>query len=210
MAEFGPIAGIILAGGLARRMGPLADGNKALANLAGKPILDRVIERIAPQVDQVLINANGPAERFAAYGLPVASDTIAGHAGPLAGILAGLDWVVENIDGAKWALSVACDAPFLPKDLLLRLMTALNEMNADMACAASGGRHHPVIGLWPVALRDELRAALIADGVRKVDLWTGRYKLAVAEFSGDPIDPFFNVNKPDDLERAKTFAEAGA
>ncbi len=194
------IAGVVLAGGLSRRMG---GGDKALLEIGGKPILARVIERFAPQVGPLVLNINGDPERFADYGLPVTADPIEGFAGPLAGVLAGMEWVQEHHHGIEWVVSAASDSPFLPEDLVARLAGAVAENTADMACAASGGRNHPVFGLWPVRLRNELRRAMVDEDIKKVDVWTARYALAVAEFTEVPFDPFFNANRPEDLERAE-------
>jgi molybdopterin-guanine dinucleotide biosynthesis protein A len=193
------IIGVLLAGGLARRMG---GGDKPLRLIAGRPILDRVIERLQPQVTGLVLNANGDPARFAGYGLPVVGDSIPDYAGPLAGILAGLDWAAENRPDCPMIASVPTDAPFLPLDLVARMESAVATEGADLACAASSGQAHPVIGLWPVRLRDALRHALVDEGIRKVDVWTARYKLATVTFSDRPIDPFFNANRPDDLEEA--------
>jgi len=195
-----PVAGVLLAGGLARRMG---GGDKCLRMLGGETILDRIIGRVRPQVDALVLNANGDASRFAATGLPVAPDTIEGFAGPLAGVLAGMDWARENAPECTWLVSIPTDAPFLPLDLVARLQAALQEDGAEMVCAASGGRAHPVVGLWPVALAGALRRAMVEEDIRKVDVWTGRYRLTTVEFSTDPYDPFFNANRPADLEAAE-------
>jgi molybdopterin-guanine dinucleotide biosynthesis protein A len=194
------IVGLLLAGGQARRMG---GGDKPLRLVGGRPILDHVIERFAPQVECLVLNANGDPARFARYGLPVVADSVAGFAGPLAGILAGLDWAAEHRADCPLVASVATDAPFLPRDLVARLRRGLEEAGADLACAASGGREHPVIGLWPVRLRDDLRRALVEEDTRKVDIWTGRYRVAVVPFPDTPVDPFFNANRPEDLDRAE-------
>ena len=196
------IAGVVLAGGLARRMG---GGDKGLRLVAGRPILDWVIERVRPQVASLCLNANGDPARFARFGLPVVADGVPDFAGPLAGVLAGLDWAARSIAGATHVASFATDAPFLPRDLVVRLAAALED-DADLACAASGGRDHPVFGLWPVLLRHELRRAMVEEGVRKVDLWTGRYRLRRVEFACDPVDPFFNANAPEDLAAAERLA----
>jgi len=193
------VAGVLLAGGQSRRMG---GGDKCLRQLGGETILARVIARARPQVGALVLNANGDPARFAAYGLPVVADSVAGFAGPLAGVLAGLDWAAEARPGCRWLASFACDAPFLPEDLVARLLAAAEAEGADLACAASGGRAHPVFGLWPLALRHELRRAMVEEDVRKVDVWTGRYKLAVAAFESQPRDPFFNTNRPEDLAAA--------
>ena len=192
-------AGVLLAGGLARRMG---GGDKPLRTIAGRSLLDLVIERMQPQVAALVLNANGDPARFLAYGLPVVADSVPDFAGPLAGILAGLDWTAEHRPDCPMVVSVATDAPFLPRDLVERLIEGLEAESTDLACAASGGQAHPVIGLWPVRLRQDLRRALIDEGIRKVDVWTARYRLATIAFSDRPVDPFFNANRPEDLDRA--------
>ena len=193
------IVGLLLAGGRSRRMG---GGDKTLRLLAGQTLLDRVIDRVRPQVDALVLNANGDPSRFARFGLPVVADSIADFAGPLAGILAGLDWTAANRPDCAFIVSLATDAPFLPADLVARLVEGMNSQGAEFACAASGGQPHPVIGLWPVRLRGELRQALIAEEIRKVDVWTARYPLATVDFPITTIDPFFNANRPEDLDRA--------
>lgn len=193
------IVGLLLAGGQSRRMG---GGDKALRLLGGVSLLERVITRLRPQVGALVLNANGDPARFADYGLPIVADSIPGFAGPLAGVLAGLDWVALYRPGWEFVVSVATDAPFLPLDLGARLMREVAETGADLACAASGGRAHPVFGLWPVRLREDLRHAVVVDGVRKVDEWTGRHKLVTVSFADCPVDPFFNANRPEDLTAA--------
>lgn len=194
-----PVIGLLLAGGQSRRMG---GGDKCLRLLGGETILARIIARVRPQVHRLLLNANGDPARFAPYGLPVVADSVEGFAGPLAGVLAGLDWAAANASDRPWVASVPTDAPFLPADLIARLLAA-TAAGADMACAASGGRSHPVVGLWPVRLRDDLRHALTVQQIRKVDVWTGRYRLATVEFPIAGIDPFFNTNRPEDLAEAE-------
>lgn len=191
-----PILGLVLAGGLARRMG---GGDKALRRIAGRPILAHVLERLAPQCDGLVLNANGDPARFAAYGLPVIADDVPDFAGPLAGILAGLDWTAAHRPDMTMLVSVAADTPFLPRDLVARLNQAREAADVPLACAASGGWTHPVIGLWPVALRADLRRALTVEGERKIDRWTARHGVASAEWPIDPVDPFFNANAPEDL-----------
>jgi molybdopterin-guanine dinucleotide biosynthesis protein A len=194
------IAGVLLAGGLARRMG---GGDKPLRMIGGRPLLELVIERMRPQVAALVLNANGDPARFAAYGLPVIADSVADNPGPLAGVLAGLDWAADNRPDCPMVVSVATDAPFLPRDLVSSLYAQMIAEGADLACAASGGQAHPVIGLWPVRLRHDLRHALADEDIRKVDVWTARYRLATVTFADRPIDPFFNANQPQDLERAE-------
>lgn len=201
------IAGVLLAGGLSRRMG---GGDKSLRVLGGSTILQRVIARTRPQVVALVLNANGDPARFAEFGLPVVADSVAGFAGPLAGVLAGLDWAAATVPGATHVASFATDTPFLPTDLVARLTAAVTDGKHDLACAASNGRSHPVFGLWPLALREDLRAALNL-GTRKVDQWTARHRLAVVEFTAQPYDPFFNANTPEDLnegERVSRSADA--
>ncbi|HEV2547749.1 MAG TPA: molybdenum cofactor guanylyltransferase MobA [Stellaceae bacterium] len=192
------VVGVILAGGLSRRLG---GGDKCLRLLAGRPILAHIIERLRPQVDALALNANGDPARFAGFHLPVVADSITGFAGPLAGILAGLDWAAGRSDITHVA-TAAADAPFLPLDLVHRLRRAREAEGSDLAGARSAGRAHPVFGLWPVALRDELRAA-VSGGVRKVDQWTAHYRLAHVDFPDGPPDPFFNVNQLEDLIEAE-------
>ncbi len=197
--------GLILAGGLARRMG---GGDKALKPLAGRPILAHVIDRLHGQCDDLLLNANGNPARLAAFGLPVVADTVPDFAGPLAGILAGLDWVAEHRPQTEWLLSVAADTPFIPGDLATRLHRARAVAGTPLACATSGGQQHHAIGLWPVALREDLRQALAA-GERRLGRWTQIHGVAVADWPVEPFDPFFNVNTPEDLAEAERLA-AGA
>ncbi len=189
---------VILAGGLARRMG---GGDKSRQQVGGQTVLARVLACVAPQVARIVLNANGDPARFADTGLTVVPDSLPDHPGPLAGILAGLDWAADHASDAKWVLSVPGDCPFLPTDLAARLHAAHTAAQATFACAASGGRTHPVIGLWPVALRGELRAALL-QGERKIDAYTARHSTALAEWPTVPRDPFFNVNTPEDLAEA--------
>lgn len=193
------IAGVLLAGGKARRMG---GGDKCLRSLGGRPLLAHAIERAAPQVGPLAINANGDPARFEAFGLPVIADSVEGFAGPLAGVLAGLDWAASEAPECPFVATFATDAPFFPTDFVAGLRDAVAN-GADMACAASGGRAHPVFGLWPVRLREDLRRAMVEEEIRKVDLWTARYRLAEIVFDSDGIDPFFNVNRPEDLARAE-------
>ena len=195
-----PIVAVLLAGGLARRMG---GGDKCLREVAGRPLLSRVIERILPQVDHVVLNANGDPERFSEFGLPVIADVVEGNAGPLAGILTGLDWAARHVTECEWVVSVPTDAPFLPMDYVARMMAAIEDEDAELACASTNGRTHPVAGLWALRLMLELRRALIDEDIRKIDQWTVRYRLADVEFSSEPIDPFFNANRPEDLKAAE-------
>jgi molybdopterin-guanine dinucleotide biosynthesis protein A len=207
MTDKTQVAGVLLAGGLSRRMG---GGDKCLRDLGGQPILARIVERAAPQVGALVLNANGDPRRFADFGLPVAADVVEGYAGPLAGVLTGLDWAAANVPGAVWLASFACDAPFFPTGMVARMLEAIAREGADMACAITHGRTHPVFGLWPLRLREELRRAMIDEEMRKVDLWTARYKLVTVEFAdvetpAGPLDPFFNTNRPEDLGEAARY-----
>ncbi len=200
------VLGLLLAGGLARRMG---GGDKPLRTIGGKTILEHVIERLKPQCAGLLINANGDPGRFAGWGLPVVADSVEGFAGPLAGILAGLDWAAAHASGITHVASVAADTPFIPRDLVLRLTGEMAAANAELAVAASGGWSHPVIGLWPVAIREALRQALTAQHERKIDRFTARYSLVTVSWPSEPVDPFFNANAPDDLDQAEKFLAQG-
>jgi molybdopterin-guanine dinucleotide biosynthesis protein A len=197
--------GGILAGGRARRMG---GGDKGLRQVGGSTVLRRVVQRMAPQVTRLVLNANGDPARFADLHLPVVEDDLPGRLGPLAGILALLDWAATHAPETEWVATVAADAPFLPRDLVPRLHDARTTHKSVLASAASGGRTHWVIGLWPVGLRHELRDALTRDALREVGGFVGRYASAVAEWPIEPVDPFFNVNTPDDLAAAETLAAA--
>ncbi|MGB0771709.1 MAG: molybdenum cofactor guanylyltransferase MobA [Paracoccaceae bacterium] len=199
--------GVILAGGLARRMG---GGDKSLLSLgASSRVLDQVIARLGEQVDQMVLNANGDPARFDEFGLPVVADSLDGFLGPLAGVLAGLDYAAEH--GFDHIVSVAADTPFFPADLVSALGSASSHMDVPIALAATnieGGKtvRHPTFGLWPVALREDLRSAL-QDGLRKVVLWTDQHGAETHVFESGDIDPFFNINTPEDLELANKMME---
>ena len=199
------VTGIILAGGLSRRMG---GGDKGMLELSGKPMLAHVIERLAPQVSAMALNANGDPQRFACFGLPVVADTIDGFVGPLAGVLAGMRWAAVHTPAARWVATVSADAPLLPAGVVARLVAAVVAERANaIAIAQSGGELHPVIGVWPVVLADDLEAAL-RDGVRKVLAWTDRHGTVPVDFpfidiAGRQVDPFFNANTPEELEEAR-------
>ena len=195
-----PTLGVLLAGGLARRMG---GGDKPLKTIAGRTILERVIERLAPQCDGLILNANGDPARFALTALPVVPDSVPGFAGPLAGILAALDWAAAHRPDLAWVASAAADSPFLPPDFVARLHAARETAGVPLACAESGGQAHPVNGLWPVALREDLRHALVVEDMRKIDRWTARHGVARAAWPAAPVDPFFNANTPEDIVEAE-------
>ena len=195
--------GLVLAGGLARRMG---GGDKGLIRIGRESILERALTRLGPQCAGVVINANGDPARFAPFGLPVVADDVEGFAGPLAGILAGLDWLAANAPTIGWLASVPGDCPFLPRDLVPRLHAARAAADVPLTCAKSGEWRHPVVGLWPVDLRANLRRAVVTEGLRKIEVWTVRHGIALAEWPAEPVDPFFNVNTPEDAAQAQRFA----
>ena len=200
-SEAANVCGLLLAGGQSRRMG---GGDKCLRILGGETVLARIIRIAGPQVGKLVLNANGDGARFSDYDIPIAADVVDGFAGPLAGILTGLEWARANAPECQWVASFACDAPFAPTDLVTRFLSAVTDDKADLVCATSAGRDQPVFGLWPVRLADELRSAVVDENMRKVDMWTGRYRLARVVWRTEPVDPFFNVNRPDDLDAAET------
>jgi molybdopterin-guanine dinucleotide biosynthesis protein A len=201
--EAPPTLGLVLAGGLARRMG---GGDKTLQEIGGVPILARVLSRFRPQCGHVILNANGDPARFARFGLPVVADEVPDFAGPLAGILAGLDWAAKQTPEIEWMASVPGDCPFLPRDLVARLHAARLAAGTVLACGKSGDWRHPVAALWPISLRDDLRRALHDEGLHKIEVWTGRHGVALAEWPARPVDPFFNVNRPEDMAEAERVA----
>jgi len=196
--------GVLLAGGLARRMG---GGDKPMRSVGGRTLLARAIARLMPQCDGLILNANGDPARFASFGLTVVPDTVKDFAGPMAGILAALEWTAAHKPDIEWIVSAPADSPFLPRDLVVRLQHARVTQQAELAVAASGRQTHHVTGLWNVAMRGEMRQALVADDLRQVSRWTARYKAAVVEWPVAPLDPFFNVNTDDDLAAAERLAE---
>ncbi|KGB82084.1 molybdopterin-guanine dinucleotide biosynthesis protein A [Rhodovulum sp. NI22] len=196
------ICGVILAGGQGTRAG---GRDKALMRLGGRSLLARAVERLSPQVAALALNANGDPARFSGAGLPVVPDTVPGQPGPLAGILAGMDWAAGR--GGDAIVTVAVDTPFFPCDLVPRLHLATETAHAPIALATSHGRPHPTFGLWSVALREDLRAAL-AQGTRRVRLWAEAHGAVMAEFPAGRIDPFFNINTPEDLAQAEALLQA--
>jgi molybdopterin-guanine dinucleotide biosynthesis protein A len=186
----------------------MGGGDKALIDIGGVSILDRVLATLSAQTIGIVINANGDPKRFADTGLPVIADNVPGFAGPLAGILAGLDWLMAQDNGIEWLVSVPGDCPFLPDNLVEKLHGARRKMGAGvpLACARSGEWRHPVVGLWPLALRADLRKALVEEDLRKIEVWTARHGIAIAEWADQPVDPFFNVNTPEDAARAEKIA----
>ena len=204
MSNASPLTlGLVLAGGLARRMG---GGDKALLKIGAATILERVLDRLTPQCTRIILNANGDPKRFAFTGLPVVTDDVPDFAGPLAGVLAALDWAAANVPDIAFVASVPGDCPFLPRDLVARLHAARSADDLPLACARSGEWRHPVVGLWPVALRDDLRGALVAEGLHKIEVWTARHGVAIADWPNEPFDPFFNVNTPADAAEAGRIA----
>lgn len=185
----------------------MGGGDKPLLEIGGRPILAHAVARLAPQCESLAINANGDPGRFAAFGLPVVADSVAGFAGPLAGVLAGMDAAARR--GAIDIVSAPADTPFIPPDLVDRLYEARQSAGANIAVAASGGRVHHTVALWPVALREPLRCALVEVGLRKVSDFIARYPNVTVDWPLSPVDPFFNVNRPEDVARANEIAKAG-
>ena len=198
MASVDGIIYLLLAGGQSRRMG---GGDKNLLDLCGMPLLGHVMARAVPDDALAIINANGDATRYDAFGLPVVRDVVEGFVGPLAGVLTGLEWALENHPKCSHVISLATDAPFLPKNLGPALVAAIDE-GAELAQAQSNHRRHPVFGIWPVSLAPALRTAVVDDGLRKIDDFTARYDCRVVPFAGDP-DPFLNLNSPQDFALAQ-------
>lgn len=211
MTSYAPQVGLILAGGLGRRMG---GGDKPLLTVGGRPMLDRVVERLTPQVDKVVLNANGDPQRFASYGLPVVADSIEGFAGPLAGLHAGMRWTQQNVPAARFIISVAADTPFFPTTLATRLAACGTDAEDTIALAASPAGTHPVFGRWPIVLADDLEAFLASGESGKILAFADRYIRLNVPFEdvtlpdGESIDPFFNVNTPEDAARAEEIAAA--
>lgn len=201
MTKGATILGVLLAGGQARRMG---GGDKPLLLLDGKPILAHVIARLAPQCAALALNANGDPTRFSAFGLPVVADDVADFAGPLAGVLAGMDYAVATSPDTTAILTAPADTPFLPPDLAARLDASKQDAQASIAVATSGGCTHHAVALWDIALRDELRHALRGEGERKVSAFIARFRSVAVDWPTTPRDPFFNVNRPEDLETARS------
>jgi molybdopterin-guanine dinucleotide biosynthesis protein A len=199
-----PTLGVLLAGGLARRMG---GGDKPLRTIRGRTILERAVERLGPQCAALILNANGDPARFAATGLTVVPDDVPGFAGPLAGILAALDWAAAHRPDLAWVASAAADTPFLPRDFVARLHAAREAAGTPLACARSDGQAHPVNALWRVDLREDLRHALVVEDLRKIDRWTARHGVAHADWPSAPVDPFFNANSPDDVAQAERLVD---
>lgn len=194
----------MLAGGLARRLGGV---DKAQVVLAGRPLIAHALARLGPQCRRLAINANGDASRLAVFGAAVLPDSIPGFVGPLAGVLAGLDFA--RAEGFDDVLTLSVDAPFAPRDLAARLRQARLASGADIAVAASGGRRHHVIALWPVRIAAPLRRALVDEDLRKVERFVARWAVAEVAWTTAPSDPFFNVNTPEDLAEAERLAGSG-
>jgi molybdopterin-guanine dinucleotide biosynthesis protein A len=197
--ETPPTVGAILAGGLARRLG---GGDKGLRMIGNRMVLSRLVDRLTPQVTRLMLNANDDPRRFQGLGLPVVADSLSDHPGPLAGVLAALEWTALSDPGIEWVVTVPGDAPFIPRDLVPRLHATRRRDSAILACASSRGRTHPVVALWPVSIRDALRHAVAEDGIRKVAKFLQGYSCSIVVWEADPVDPFFNVNTPADLMEA--------
>jgi len=188
----------------------MGGGDKSLLTLQGKTILERVIDRLQTQCQTAILNANGDADRFDRFGLPVVKDVVDGFAGPLAGVLTGMRWAQKNAPGTKWIATIATDTPFFPSNLVDDLCACAENRSVEIVHAQSSDRVHPVFGLWRVALADDLEVAMKEEGVRKVLAWTGRHACARVEFPAFPFDPFFNVNTPEQLEEAEQLMKAHA
>jgi molybdenum cofactor guanylyltransferase len=200
------VVGIVLAGGRARRM---SGADKPMLTLAGKTLMQHVIGRAAPQVDELLINANGDTGRFAGFGRTLVPDSVGDYPGPLAGILAGFEWTKQNRPTAQWLVSFACDCPFLPEDLVDRLVAAAKNSNVPVSIAASGSRHHPVFATWRTDLPLSTDEVLRKRALRKVDGLVECFPNVRVEFDARPIDPFFNINTPADLAFAESLMRDG-
>ncbi|MBZ9726943.1 molybdenum cofactor guanylyltransferase MobA [Mesorhizobium sp. CO1-1-11] len=200
------IAGLILAGGQSRRMG---GGDKALLPLGGGCVLDQVLSRFGPQLETLALSANGDPARFARFGLPVLADTIEGFAGPLAGILTGLEWAAAGTP-CRAIVTAAGDTPFLPPDLVDRLAAA-HQHPGSIAVASSAGRRHPTFALWPTGCREALRHFLVDEDNRRVSAFIEQHGHVDVEFpvpQSVGIDPFFNINVPDDLAQAEQLLQS--
>jgi len=200
MRDVKNVVGVLLAGGLARRMG---GGDKCLETLGGKTLLSYAIDGATPQVSQLILNANGDSSRFVDFNLPVVPDVVDGALGPLAGVLTGMEWAAHNVTNCEWVVTFPTDAPFFPNDLVERMLDKVHIENADMACARSNERTHPVFALWPIKLASDLRRAMLEENLRKIDKWTAKYNAINVDWSIDLFDPFFNINCAEDLEQAK-------
>ena len=199
------VVGVVLAGGLSRRMG---GNDKSLMQLGGKPMIAYAVKRLTPQTGTVIINANRDSMAYADYSCTVVPDTIEGFAGPLAGVLAGMEWARMNAPNAKWVATAAADTPFFPTNLVASCVTEVGYKQDVIALAKSGDKLHPVFGLWPISLADDLREWLSDEANRKVLAWVDRHNMTAITFpefelANEMIDPFFNVNNPEDLETAK-------
>ena len=196
------IVGVLLAGGLARRMG---GGDKCLQKLSGRSLLSYTIEVATDQVSHMIINANGNSSRFKKFNLPVVPDVVDGAMGPLAGVLTGMEWATWNVPDCELIATFPADAPFFPDNLVKEMHNNLQTQGADIACARSNNRNHPVFAIWPTRLAGDLRQAIMYKNIRKIEQWTSQYKVAHVEWSAVPIDPFFNINLPEDLKKAEKY-----
>ncbi len=207
MAAHPATLGAILGGGLARRMNGV---DKSLLQLSGRPLLSHVRERLASQCEGVILNANGDLTRFGDLDMPIVPDSVSGYPGPLAGILAALEWASLHRPTIEWVVSVPADTPLIPTDLVRRLHESRQEEGQRLACASSGSQDHFVIGLWPVWLRYDLRQSLVETEIRRVESWARLHGMTRTEWPMTPSDPFFNINTPEDLAKARSFIEPDA
>ena len=197
-----PIAGVVIAGGTSVRMGNRC---KASCLLGGQTLLERVISRLRPQVDNLLLNINQDESHYRYLSVPILADCCEGQLGPLAGLLTGLEWARETLPGCEWLVSAPVDTPFLPHDFVQHLIESQTSTgaSAEIAVALSAGRRHPVCALWPVASAESLRSALLADGLRKMGDWLARWRVCEVPFEAGVLNPFFNINNPTDLKKAE-------
>lgn len=200
MTNKAPVVGLILAGGLAKRMG---GGDKCLLPLAGRTLLQRTIERAQPQVEELLLNANGNSLRFARSRLPVIPDEFANNPGPLSGVHAGLKWMSHDNPDAEWLVSIASDTPFFPRDLVEKLLAAALAHKAQLAIAKSNSGLQPIFTLWHVSILKNIEAQLASNQIPKLQDWVCAQKHVIVEFPQAGYDPFLNINTPQDLYLAE-------
>jgi molybdopterin-guanine dinucleotide biosynthesis protein A len=184
----------------------MGGGDKSLLDLGGTKLVDHVARRLAPQCEGLIVNANGDPSRFESLNFPVVPDSVPGHPGPLAGVLAALDWTSAHRPEIEWIVSVPGDTPFIPRDLVSRLHEAREASRMPLACAASGERTHYAVGLWPIRLRQDLHRAVVEQNTRRLGEWVRLHGHAEASWPPSPVDPFFNINTPDDLSKAQALA----
>lgn len=197
--------GVVLAGGRSSRMG---QQDKAFCQLGQQCLIETVIGRVMPQVDELIINTNSEQPAYRALGLPIIKDCADGQLGPLVGILSAMEWIAAQRPQCHWLASFSVDTPFVPLDTVDKLFPAIEREQTLLASVRSEQRTHPVIGLWSLQLRGDLREQLLHHQMRKVDRWTARHGVAIVDFDAEPVDPFFNVNTPDELDTARAILQS--